>query len=213
MKKMPLIINVRNEWDQLKEAMVGREVQTMAPDYMPEMSWMDPEQIEIMQKQAGKLTADIRPDMAQALHEQIEAHVKLLESHGVKVHRTVPLQHTEELNYLSEVQRGNMIFGAQDFFVVIGNNVILLSNFRYPFRRKQVYGVRPVLEPLLASGGVRYAAMPPPSPHYTKTRCTWRAATSWWPDKTSSWAVPGGPPAPPGLSGCGNTWPQTTGST
>ncbi|MCF8034869.1 MAG: hypothetical protein K9K66_16475 [Desulfarculaceae bacterium] len=47
-----------------------------------------------------------------------------------------------------------MVFGAQDFFVVIGNNVILLGNFRHPFRRKQVYGVRPVLEPLLPGGGL-----------------------------------------------------------
>ena len=62
------IMWVHNEWDKLREAMVGLEDKTMAPDYMPEMSWMDPEQIEIMEKQAGKMTADIRPDMAKALH-------------------------------------------------------------------------------------------------------------------------------------------------
>jgi len=168
MKNNQNIIKVRNEWDKLREAMVGLEDKTMAPDYMPEMSWMDPEQVAIMKKDAGKLTADIRPDMAQALREQIEAHVKLLEQYGVKVHRTIPLQHREESDFLGEVQRGNMIFGAQDFFVVIGNNVILLTNFRYPFRRKQIYGVRPVLESLLQNSNVRYAAMPPPSPHYSK---------------------------------------------
>lgn len=168
MQNDPVVVTVRNEWDKLKEAMVGREDNTTAPDYMPEMSWMDPEQIDIMHKQAGKVTTDIRPDMAQALREQIEAHVGLLEQYGVKVHRTIPLRYPEERNFLAEVQRGNMIFGGQDFFVVIGNNVILLTNFRYPFRRKQVYGVRPALEPLLQDSNTRYAAMPPASPHYSK---------------------------------------------
>ena len=161
-------LRVANEWDKLREVMVGLEDKTMAPNYMPEMSWMDPEQIEIMEKQAGKMTTDIRPDMAQALREQIEAHVKLLEQRGVKVHRTVSIRYPEELDYLAEVQKGNMVFGGQDFFVVIGNNVILLTNFRYPFRRKQIYGVRPVLEPLLQNSDARYAAMPPASPHYSK---------------------------------------------
>ncbi|MBU1156232.1 MAG: hypothetical protein KJ921_10285 [Proteobacteria bacterium] len=167
MKDDSRVFMVHNEWDKLKEAMVGLEDGTMAPDYMPEMSWMDPEQIDIMQQQAGKMTTDIRPDMAQALREQIEAHVKLLEAHDVKVHRTVPLRYPEEREFLAEVQRGNMAFGGQDFFVVIGNNVILLTNFRYPFRRKQIYGVRPALEPLLQNSSARYAAMPPASPHYS----------------------------------------------
>ena len=167
MKNDQNIIKVHTEWEKLREAMVGLEDKTMAPDFMPEMSWMDPEQIEIMKQHAGKLTADIRPDMAQALQEQIEAHVKLLEQHGVKVRRTIPLQHPEESDFLGDIQKGNMIFGAQDFFVVIGNNIILLTNFRYPFRRKQIYGVRPVLEPLLQNSDARYASMPPPSPHYS----------------------------------------------
>ena len=70
MKKGQKALRVVNEWDKLREVMVGLEDNTMAPDYMPEMDWMDPEQIEIMEKQAGKMTADIRPDMTQALWEQ-----------------------------------------------------------------------------------------------------------------------------------------------
>ncbi|MBU4606617.1 MAG: hypothetical protein KKH66_17045, partial [Proteobacteria bacterium] len=51
MKDDSRVFMVHNEWDKLKEAMVGLEDGTMAPDYMPEMSWMDPEQIDIMQQQ------------------------------------------------------------------------------------------------------------------------------------------------------------------
>jgi len=120
-----------------------------------------------MKNQAGKKTKDIRPDMARDLSNQIEAHVKVLEEYGVEVHRTIPMQYPEERDFLSEVQRGNMVFGAQDFFVVIGNKVILINNLRYPFRRKQVYSVRPVLEPLLKNSNAHYAALPPASPHYT----------------------------------------------
>ena len=161
------VFYVRNEWDKLVAAMVGLEDETVASDYMPEMSWMDPEQVEIMKNQAGKKTKDIRPDMARDLSNQIEAHVKVLEQYGVEVHRTIPMQYPEERDFLSGVQRGNMVFGAQDFFVVIGNKVILINNLRYPFRRKQVYSVRPALEPLLKNTNAHYAALPPASPHYT----------------------------------------------
>ena len=37
------VFYVRNEWDKLVAAMVGLEDETVASDYMPEMSWMDPE--------------------------------------------------------------------------------------------------------------------------------------------------------------------------
>ena len=58
--------------------------------------------------------------------------------------------------------------GGADFFRVIDNNVILLNNLRYPFRRKQIYTVRPALEPLLKNSNARYVALPPASPHYTE---------------------------------------------
>jgi N-dimethylarginine dimethylaminohydrolase len=61
---------------------------------------------------------------------------------------------------------GLVVNGGADFFLVIGPNVILLNNLRYPFRRKQIYTVRPILEPLLKNSRAKYVAMPPASPHY-----------------------------------------------
>ena len=51
-------LRVVNEWGKRREAMIGLEHKTMAPDYMTEMSWMDPEQIAIMEKQVGKMTTE-----------------------------------------------------------------------------------------------------------------------------------------------------------
>lgn len=61
-----------------------------------------------------------------------------------------------------------MPFDGADFFRVIGTNVILLNSFRMPMRRKRVWPVRRVLEPLIMGSNATYIATPTPSPHYTK---------------------------------------------
>lgn len=161
-------IGVYNEWGRLREAMVGIVDDTLEMDYIPAMKWLRPSEIEGLKKYAGKKTADVWPENYHLLKVQIEGHVKVLQDHGVKVYRTKPVQYTEEEVFLDNIQRGNMLFGGADFFRVIGNNVILLNSFRYPFRRKQVWVVRPVIEELIRGTNARYIATPPPSPHYTE---------------------------------------------
>lgn len=161
-------IGVYNEWGRLKEAVVGIPDDTEEMDYIPAMKWLSKEGIEALRKSAGKMTADAFPAEFRQLKAQIQGHVKALEAHGVVVHRTKPLHFKEERMFLADIQRGNMLFGGADFFRVIGSNVILLNSFRYPFRRKQVWVVRPVIEKLIKNTNARYVATPPPSPHYSK---------------------------------------------
>ncbi|MCF8146617.1 MAG: hypothetical protein K9N21_22135 [Deltaproteobacteria bacterium] len=82
--------------------------------------------------------------------------------------RNIPFRYPEEATFLDNVQKGAVYSGGADFFRFIGQNCILLNNLRYPFRRKQIYTVRPVLEPLIKDSDVRYVALPPASPHYTE---------------------------------------------
>lgn len=85
----------------------------------------------------------------------------------MKVHRArKTFTNQEEEHFLDDIQRGCQPFGGEDYFSVIGNNVILIDALRPIFRRKQIYLVRPVLEPILEESNSRYVAMPPPSPHY-----------------------------------------------
>ncbi|MCK9211124.1 MAG: hypothetical protein M0P61_09845 [Ignavibacteriaceae bacterium] len=162
------IIGVYNEWGKLREAVVGIADDTVEIDFIPAMKWLPPEGIDACLKYGGKKTADVFPEYFEILKQQLEGHVKVLEEHGVIVHRTKPILYKEENDFLTTIQKGNMLFGGADFFRVIGSNVLLLNSFRYPFRRKQVWVVRPLLEELIKNTNTRYCATPPPSPHYTE---------------------------------------------
>ena len=168
MKNDQRIIGVYNEWGTLREAVVGIAKDTVEIDFIPAMKWLPESGIEACKKYGGKKTADVFPENPGILGKQLDRHVKALEDHGVIVHRTKPMRYPEEKNFLADVQKGNMLFGGADFFRVIGHNVILLNSFRYPFRRKQVWVVRPVLEELIKGSNARYVATPPPSPRYTE---------------------------------------------
>lgn len=163
------IIASYNEWGRLREAFVGIAPDNMVcPSYMPTFRWMPKRTIEATKKQAGKLSKDVIPDMMKLVKKQIKTHVEILEEFGVKIYRNIQFRYPEEEHFLDNVQKGMVISGGADFFRVIGNNIILLNNLRYPFRRKQIYTIRPVLEPLLENSNTRYVSLPPASPHYSE---------------------------------------------
>jgi len=160
-------IGVVNDWGKLREVMVGYPDDMVEPDYSSTLAWMTEEAKVIAKKYGGKKTAEVLPENARQLKDQVEKHVKILEDFGVKVHRArKTFAHPEEAGYLDQIQRGCQPFGGEDYFNVIGNNVILINALRPVFRRKQIYLVRPVLEEILKGTNARYVAMPPPSPHY-----------------------------------------------
>jgi len=160
-------IGVWNDWGKLREVMVGYPDEMMEPDYASTLAWMTEEARTESKKHGGKRTDEVLPENARQLKEQVERHVKILEDFGVKVHRArKAFAHPEEASYLDQIQRGCQPFGGEDYFNVIGNNVILINALRPVFRRKQIYLVRPVLEEILKGSNARYVAMPPPSPHY-----------------------------------------------
>jgi len=161
-------IGAYNEWGKLREAVIGIEDETIVANYVPALQWETKEARTDFKKSGGKRSIDVDTARLKRLRRQIEGHVKLLKRLGVKVYRSKRMRDREEKEYLTNVQKGNMLFGGADFFRVIGNNVILLNSFRLPFRRKQVFIARPIIESLIKGCDVRYAATPPPSPHYRK---------------------------------------------
>ena len=157
-----------NEWGTLREVFIGIEHDYVEPEWMTAFAWMGKDGQEYCRKYGGRKSIEVVPDQIKVLREQIENHVKAVQKCGVKVHRNIPFKYPEEAHFLDNVQKGAVFSGGADFFRFIGKNCILLNNLRYPFRRKQVYTVRPVLEPLLKGADVRYVALPPASPHYTE---------------------------------------------
>jgi len=157
-----------NEWGQLREVFVGIAQDFVEPEWIPAFAWMSKEGQDYCRKYGGQKSIEVFPEKIRVLREQIEGHVRALETRGVKVHRNIPFRYPEESTFLDNVQKGAVYSGGADFFRFIGKNCILLNNLRYPFRRKQIYTIRPVLEPLLKDSDVRYVALPPASPHYTE---------------------------------------------
>ena len=159
-------IGVYNDWGKLKEVLIGIEDETIEPEWLPALAFLSKEAQVDCKKYGGKKTADVFPEIVKQLRSEIEGLVNVLKDRGVIVHRTEPMRYKEERAYLDNVQKGNHSFGGEDYFRVIGDNVILINSLRLPFRRKHVYYVRPALEPLLEGSNAKYVAMPPPSPHY-----------------------------------------------
>ncbi|MBU0478841.1 hypothetical protein KKC91_09785 [bacterium] len=160
-------IGVYNEWGRLREAFIGQEDQTVEPEYVPALKWVKSVwDIENLHKYGGRKTSDVLPELSKQIQQQLNTMASILKAEGVIVHRTQPVPYPEELSFLDNIQKGNMLFGGAGYVRVIGNTVLLMNSFRLPFRRKQVWMVRRVLEPLLKDRDVRYCASPPPSPHH-----------------------------------------------
>lgn len=159
---------VYNEWGKLREVFLGIEDDTIEPEYVPSLIWVPGKGIEYMKRYGGKSSREIFPEEMAAIKAQIDGLAAVLRREGVIVHRLKPIQYPEEKDFLTSIQKGNMLFGGADFFRVISGNVLLLNSFRLPFRRKQVWAIRPALEPVIKGKDVRYCATPPPSPHYLK---------------------------------------------
>lgn len=161
-------IGAYNEWGRLREVFIGIEDDTIEPDYVPALVWLPGDGVAGVKKYGGKSSRKVFPKGMKAIQEQLDGIADVLETEGVIVHRLKPMAYPEEKSFLTDIQRGNMLFGGAGFLRVIGKNVLLMNSFRLPFRRKQVWVVRPALEPLLKGKNVRYCATPPPSPYYSE---------------------------------------------
>jgi len=161
-------IGVWNEWGRLRECVIGQADDSVEPAYIPALVWLSKEGKVDVRTKAGKLTKKAFPGVYKRLKRGLDLLTKVLRDNGVKVYRTLPATHDEEKEFLKDVQAGNMPFDGADFFRVIGTKVILLNSFRMPMRRKRVWPVRRILEPLIMGTNATYIATPPPSPHYAK---------------------------------------------
>ena len=162
------IIGAWNEWGRLRECVIGQVDDCIEAGYIPALVWVSEEGKRGLRKNAGKALKKAYPDIYKRIRHDLDLLAKTLRDNGVKVHRTLPLKNEEEKTFLGNVQVGNMPFDGADFFRVIGTKVILLNSFRMPMRRKRVWPIRRVLEPLIMGSNAEYVATPPPSPHYTK---------------------------------------------
>lgn len=160
-------ISVHNEYGKLHNAFIGiGDRLSMHPTYMDALKWQDKKGIEECKIYGGSLAIDTTPEVIVRMGEQLDNLADLLSKRGIDVYRSHPLKYEEEITFLDNVQKGYVNHDGCDFFLTIDNNVILLNNLRVPCRRKRIWAIRDVLEPILKNSNAHYVAMPPCSPHY-----------------------------------------------
>lgn len=111
----------------------------------------------------GRLLTDSAPELAANLSEQIDGLATLLESRNVIVHRPRQLSQAEQ-DYPGGGHGGGTLMFMRDPVVVIGSHVIE-GAMRFPFRRRQRYAIRHILETIVdRDPGCSFVALPEPNP-------------------------------------------------
>lgn len=157
---------VEHEYGSLREVIVGRAhgltlpvlSEAMAKD-VEGLIGLDP----ALQREAqGRLLVDVAPELAARIAEQVDGLAALLEARGITVHRPRPLTEAEQ-GYPGSGKPGGSLIFMRDPIVVIGDRIIELA-MMYPFRRRQKFALREVLQRRADQAGARLIAMPEPMP-------------------------------------------------
>ena len=153
------------EWGTLKEAVVGIGDGLVQPGYSDKVDFIyDKKFADLMKKTGGKPAIEVEPDRTRKVIAQINNLVGVLEDMGIKVYRPRVLN-SEEHDYLTYVQEGQMQIYARDPMLVIGNNVIETS-LKVPMRAKEKFPLREIIRERIKGTDARYVAMPSPNPNY-----------------------------------------------
>ena len=114
-------INSHNEWDKLKEIIVGTAQGTMST-----LTWrgMEPPKQEILDK-AYKLAKDSCPKwFYDEVEEDLDNLASLLKSLGVVVHRPKPFDFSKMYGTPFWQSTSNNTYNTRDLHLVVGNTVI-----------------------------------------------------------------------------------------
>ena len=161
MKDAPrLRVGVSNEWGTLKEVFVGNNLHDTFPRWSPDWGRYHGYQT-LLAGREGQRLAEAFPERATAAQIQTDHLARLLEDHGVIVHRTQPLAEVD----LSIQPVGAMAQFARDPILVVGRNLIE-TNLRMTFRTKEHLGYSQVFQAKRREDpDLRHVRMPAVSPY------------------------------------------------
>lgn len=154
-----------SEFGRLGEVVVGSAVDLHLPPFGKDLSHYNEELRAALLDNGDKpLSVESNfPERYQKTVEQMENVVRILESHGVKVHRPRPYT-GEEKRHLGVQQQGwSQLYPADPVFV-IGKHYLELS-IRRAYRRKEVFPLRDIVLPMIGDDAeAHYVAMPQTAP-------------------------------------------------
>lgn len=159
-------LGASHEYGDLREVIVGVSDGVVIPkltgEMRDELKTLTNQSVEFWLEGQGKALKDYDPDMNAELEEQVEGLVRILELRGVTVHRPRQLTKEEERYPGLGTPGGSLLF-MRDPIVVLRNYVIELA-MRFPFRRRQRFTIRDILENRVGETNAIHVAMPEPVP-------------------------------------------------
>ncbi|MGE0008724.1 MAG: dimethylarginine dimethylaminohydrolase family protein [Parvibaculaceae bacterium] len=161
----PKPFGVHSEYGRLNAVMVGQVEEFAYPPYCANLRYLTGEKRQMLKSTNGK-AFDLKnsmPSLYDKLVSQLELVCETFRSRGVDVCR--PRIFTDdEKAFLASLQPGYSQLYPADPVFVLGDHFIEAC-IRRPFRRKEVWGIRDVVMPLIeADSRIRHVAMPPAQP-------------------------------------------------
>ncbi len=148
-----------HEWGTLEEAIVGISPagDFVIPHWYAGLTFMGPDFKKLSEQYGRQRMIDVKPDWAHSIEAQVDGFADLLVRLGVVVHRPTRLEPLEA-TYLTPAAEGAQLY-PRDPVLVIGEQIIEL-NIRMPWRRRETFGVRSVVQPIAEQRNVGWVGMP-----------------------------------------------------
>jgi N-dimethylarginine dimethylaminohydrolase len=157
-----MALGVHQEWGRLREAAVGiAPADAIVLFHESSQRWLAPAAADFARSHAGRRLAEVDPALAKRIEQQAEALAALLEREGVTVHRPEPLRDAER-TFLALNGEGTQLF-VRDAMIVVGSHLIEAS-LRLQCRQRERFGLRPLVQRLVAASGARWSSVPFGSP-------------------------------------------------
>lgn len=151
-----------HEWGTLREVVIGiAPAEDVVIFYEDSMRWLPEAELARGRKYAGRRLIDIDPDLAHRMQRQVDALAELVAREGVTVHRPERLRGAER-TFLAPNGEGAQLF-PRDPMIVVGEHVIDAS-LRLLCRQRERYGLRPLIQRMVADRGARWSSVPLGSP-------------------------------------------------
>jgi len=135
------LTGVYNEWDRLREVMLGDVRESVLPEYQEDWGRYGNLK-DFMPGNAGVKWIDRDPESGREMIEQVDNFEQLLKSYGVKVHR--PCSIPKSVREGSRLLGDGMVY-ARDSHLVLGLHIIQ-TNMRMTYRMKEHHGWIPLFQ-------------------------------------------------------------------
>lgn len=122
-------------------------------------SWMKPDTVKVLKENVGKTWAEaFGADTMKMLEKEVADLAKLLEAHGVKVHRLPRLDPKDRELFNAGIDQ----IYPRDMWCTVGNTAIV-SSLRMDFKRKQQFAAGYLYNDLMNQGEGLYISAPQPA--------------------------------------------------